>query len=83
MTVAEMGYNRKLVGLYGELYKYGEGLFGVYLQSKRIASKIARITGAVKRQDGDYETTYSVPELAYPAICTVLRIPKLATFKPD
>lgn len=83
MTALEMGYNRKLEGTHGELYKYGEGLFGAYVLSVRAANKIAKLDGAIRRQYGDFERTYSVPEVHYPVLRVLLGISEQAKFKRD
>ncbi len=83
MTTTEMGYNRKLEGTNGELYKYGEGLFGVYTMSTRTANKVAKLEGARRRQFGDWEQTYSVPESHYSTLVALLKIKNPTEFKKD
>lgn len=79
----ELSYNRKLEGTHGELYKYGEALLGAYVVSTRAANKIGKLEGAIRRQAGDYERTYSVPDKHYAALLKILGITKQAVLKRD
>ncbi len=79
----QLVYNQKLVGQYGEMYKYGEGLYGACVTSKRVAKKVAKIEGAVLRQNGDWETVYSLPESQEASIRVLLKVPTSAQVKKD
>lgn len=83
MTADEMGYNRKLVGRRGEIYKYAHCFFGAYVLTKPAAKKIAALPGVVRRQDGDYETTFSVPQGLFPELKKILGVSNLAVFERD
>ncbi len=76
-------YNRKLVGKQGELYKFGDALYGVYTVSKATAKKISLVRGAVLKQKGDYETTFSVPKSELNELKHLLKIRKDATPQKD
>lgn len=79
----ELGYNRKITGKYGELYKFGEGTYGTYVVSKRIGKRLLKLDGAILRQEGDVEMTISIPEKTYESLRRILKFQKLPVMHRD
>lgn len=76
-------FNTKLVGEFGEVYKYGDELLGVYLPSRAKVKQVAALAGSRKIQNGDEESVFSVPNSHYSQIRKIMGIPKLAVFRRD
>ena len=82
MRPEELKYNQKVVGRYGEIYKYNDTYLATY-SSPRIGRRVLRLPETKKLQQGDVEMTVAFPHSVFIQAMSMLKIPKNARIRRD